>query len=474
MSDEEVEYEEEEVEVDADEVSEAAQEVVEPPKEEAPVEAPPPAEEAEDEVEEEAGEAGEAVEQDEAPPSEVQEVKKAPRPPPPPQAEPDESSMTEAEAAMLAAKRRHEEEEDARIKDYDERRKVERQTVEQELEVLKQKQAERKLQREQDEAEFAERRRQEEERRRQEEEERKAKMESEKAKRDEEKMRRQQMMAGSFAGFSAKGEEGKNFVIPEKGEQAEKFGNLASGALKPRGVSKEQQAEAKANYMSIVNRPVDVSNLLPNDLKAKIKHLQARILKLEGEKYDLEKRHELQDYDLKELSERQSNAARNKALKAGVDASEIESSAGKHPPKIHVASKFDRQIDRRSYGDRFNLFEKPVIKPAPSIVHGSARPPPEWGRKEVEELETLRKNLEPPKYVEQVKAEGDAAKPPVPVIPLQIPSSDYIEPFNEEPAAPVVEEPKKGGRAGKAPPEAPAKAGAAAPKTAPKAAPKKA
>lgn len=50
--------------------------------------------------------------------------------------------------------------------------------------------------------------------------------------------------------------------------------------------------------MSIVNRPVDISNLLPNDLKAKIKQLVARIVKLEGEKYDLEKRNERQDYDV--------------------------------------------------------------------------------------------------------------------------------------------------------------------------------
>lgn len=111
--------------------------------------------------------------------------------------------------------------------------------------------------------------------------------------------------------------------------------------------------------MSIVNRPVDVSNMLPNDIKAKIKQLHARIVKLEGEKYDLEKRKDRQEYDvskcqskkrrlalasnefpppqfqLKELSERQKQHARAKALETGADPTEVESS-GNFPVKLFL------------------------------------------------------------------------------------------------------------------------------------------
>ena len=73
-------------------------------------------------------------------------------------------------------------------------------------------------------------------------------------------------------------------------------------------------------------RPADVSNMLPNDIKAKIKQLHSRIVKLEGEKYDLEKRKDRQEYDLKEMIERQKQVARNKALESGMDAAEIENS----------------------------------------------------------------------------------------------------------------------------------------------------
>lgn len=107
--------------------------------------------------------------------------------------------------------------------------------------------------------------------------------------------------------------------------------------------------------MSIIARPRDISSMLPNDLKELIKQLHAKIVRIQGETYDLQKRAERQEYDLKELAQREQQAARNKALAKGIDPNEVEDL--NHPPKISVASKFDRQTDRRSYGDRKGMFE---------------------------------------------------------------------------------------------------------------------
>ncbi|KAE9556251.1 hypothetical protein FO519_000590 [Halicephalobus sp. NKZ332] len=361
------------------------------------------------------------------------EEAKARRPPPPPAAEPDPETMTEAEIAMLAAKKRHEEEAAAKLLDYEERRRLEREQYEEELRVLRERQAQRRAEREEEEREFAERRRQDEERRRKEEEDRKARMEADKRKRDEDKRKRQDMMAGSFAG-AVGGGSGPNFTVTKK-EKADKFGNIVQ-AKQEMGMTKEQQNEAKRNYMSVVARQVDISNLLPNDLKEKIRQLHARICKLEGEKYDLEKRHERQIYDLKELAERQRQVARSKAAQKGLDPTEAEDSA--LPRKVSLISKYERQRDRRTFHERRAMFENPFVKPPPSIVRGSGRPPSEWGCKNTEELEALRKNAEPVKYVELVKAEGDSAKPPVPVIPLVVPTEEFDPTLAELPLADVM------------------------------------
>lgn len=57
---------------------------------------------------------------------------------------------------------------------------------------------------------------------------------------------------------------------------------------------------------------------------------------------------------MKELKERQKQQLRHKALKKGLDP---EALTGKYPPKIQVASKYERRVDTRSYGDKKKLFE---------------------------------------------------------------------------------------------------------------------
>merc|ERR1711956_128799 len=58
-----------------------------------------------------------------------------------------------------------------------------------------------------------------------------------------------------------------------------------------------------------------------------------------------------QDYDIRELRERQKQQLRQKALKKGLDP---EALTGKHPPKIQTASKFERTPDHRTYDERRN------------------------------------------------------------------------------------------------------------------------
>lgn len=54
-------------------------------------------------------------------------------------------------------------------------------------------------------------------------------------------------MAGSFAGFGGSEAGEKNFVI-QKGEGGEKISNLGGETPKRRGLSKEQQEEAKVSH----------------------------------------------------------------------------------------------------------------------------------------------------------------------------------------------------------------------------------
>merc|ERR1712133_298893 len=177
-----------------------------------------------------------------------------------------------------------------------------------ELKRLKEKQVKRKAQRVEEEKKLAEQKR-------------------------EEEMRRQREI-----------EEKKQREIDEKRRRLEetekkKGGDHSDDPAAEFKKTKEQLAEEKKVALSIRIQPLDVDNLSEFKLRAKAEELWVEIVKLETEKYDLEQRSKRQDYDLKELIGRQKVQLRNKALKRGLDP---EALTGKHPPKIRMASKFER------------------------------------------------------------------------------------------------------------------------------------
>jgi len=276
-----------------------------------------------------------------------------------------EREMSEAEKLMAEKKIKQEEEEAARLRDYEEQRRIDREKEEEELRQLKEKQERRRQEREEEERLMAERKQEEEERRLAEEAERRKKIEAEKAKKDEEKKKRLAMMQGLQMAAGP-------LDIPKKDAQGEssfdKFGNIVK-AKSEMGMTKEQHEEQKRKHLHDTLKDLDFSGMDIGAVKAKVKELHQRISRLEADRYDLEKRHERQQYDLKELNERQRQISRNKALKKGLDPNEVTSS--RHPPKVAVLSKYDRQIDRRSFKERRNLYEV-----THAIPHFPNCPPP--------------------------------------------------------------------------------------------------
>merc|ERR1712158_158757 len=125
---------------------------------------------------------------------------------------------------------------------------------------------------------------------------------------------------------------------------------------------KEAEAQAKKKQveeemkisLSIRIKPLALEEMDSDELKNKANQIWSTIVSLETDKYDYEQRQLDQDYEFKELAERQKLQLRNKAIKKGLDP---ESFTQKHPPTIHMFSKYERRTDTRSYGDRKKLYE---------------------------------------------------------------------------------------------------------------------
>merc|ERR1712004_718171 len=114
-----------------------------------------------------------------------------------------------------------------------------------------------------------------------------------------------------------------------------------------------EEAEMKIS-LSFRIKPLDLEAMDSDELKDKATELFNTILSLETEKYDCEQRRINQDYELKELKERQKVQLRQKAAKRGLDP---EAFTGKYPPRIRMFSKYERRTDTRTYADRKGLYE---------------------------------------------------------------------------------------------------------------------
>merc|ERR1719376_43948 len=143
----------------------------------------------------------------------------------------------------------------------------------------------------------------------------------------------------------------------ESGGKKQASGGSGGGvtdARKEMSKTKEQLNEEMKMALSIRLKPLELDALDSDELKHKAEDLFNIIVQLETDKYDYEQRKVTQDYDLKELKERQKVQLRQKALKKGLDP---EALTGKHPPKIRMYSKYERRTDTRTYEDRKKLYE---------------------------------------------------------------------------------------------------------------------
>merc|ERR1719422_2835014 len=118
--------------------------------------------------------------------------------------------------------------------------------------------------------------------------------------------------------------------------------------------SKEQVEEECRISLNIRLKPLQLDAMDSDELKNKAARIWESIVTLETDKYDYEQRKLDQDYEMKELQERQKLQMRNKAIKKGLDP---EAFCGAHPPTIHMFSKYERRTDTRTYGERKKLYE---------------------------------------------------------------------------------------------------------------------
>jgi len=290
--------------------------------------------------------------------SEEEEEEEAPAPAPAP------SGPTEAELAM---KRRQKAAQisseglDEAAKELLEANAAERDMMAQEIEELRARSEQRKKERLREEQEMQARREEEEARRKQEEAERKRVKEEQekerKAKRDEQ-MKEFAKMQDTKANFVII-KKSKNELVGGAGDEEKEEGDGNK-------MSKEQMEQERKAILTQRIQPLEIDGFDEAKLKSKAENLHREILRLEGEKYDLEKRFREQQHDMLEMAERarQINKVGKTGLKRVVlkddERDTIQERFSGAPSRIELYSAFERQPDKRSYSEKHTVFTGPT------------------------------------------------------------------------------------------------------------------
>merc|ERR1712080_578205 len=212
------------------------------------------------------------------------------------------------------------------------------------LKKLKEKQEKRRVIRAEENKKLEEKQAIEEKRRQKEVEDKKKAENAEKmAKLEEAEKRRQAILKAE----AEKAKSGASYLIQKKAEDTKQ--DPAAEFKK----TKEQLAEEKKVALQIRVKPLQLEGIKVEQLREMATEMWGQLVALETEKYDFEERSKRQDYDIKDLSERNRQQLKQKALKFGLDP---EALTGNHPPKVKLASKFERRVDTRSFDERKELF----------------------------------------------------------------------------------------------------------------------
>merc|ERR1719251_795411 len=159
-----------------------------------------------------------------------------------------------------------------------------------------------------------------------------------------------------------------NFVIIKK--SANELVGGAGDEEKEEGdgnkMSKEQMEQERKAILTQRIQPLEIDGFDEAKLKSKAENLHREILRLEGEKYDLEKRFREQQHDMLEMAERarQINKVGKTGLKRVVlkddERDTIQERFSGAPAKIELFSTFERQPDKRSYSEKHTVFTGPT------------------------------------------------------------------------------------------------------------------